>query len=358
MSIERVGGLRRNLAEKGYDAFVSVARPTNQYFTGFRGSTSGVLVTQDAAYFLCDFRYAEQAAEQVQDYTVLEVRDGLSKRLGELLKEAGVTSAAFEPEATTVQQLNAIEEAFGASLTADSDVVASLRSVKSAEEVRLIRDAMALAEGVLADLLGTLEAGLTERELAAAFEYEFKKRGASGASFDTIALFGARSSLPHGEPGDKVLEAGDIVLLDFGCRKEGYCSDLTRTYVFGTMPGPWFEDIYTLTQEAQQRAIEAVKPGAVAREVDGVARSIIASGGHAEHFGHGLGHGVGIEVHEAPRLGEHAACALEPGMVVTVEPGIYLPGRGGVRIEDLVVVTDDGCELLSTAPKELRILPA
>jgi len=187
-------------------------------------------------------------------------------------------------------------------------------------------------------------------------EYEFKRRGAQGASFDTIALFGQKSSLPHGRPTDKPLERGDVVLIDFGCRKNGYCSDLTRTYVYGTIPGAWFEEVYDLTLTAQKLALEAVRPGMSCRELDAVARDLITEAGHGKHFGHGLGHGVGLEIHEAPRLNPESATVLEAGMVITIEPGVYLPGKGGIRIEDLVLVTKDGGELLSGSPKELRIL--
>jgi Xaa-Pro aminopeptidase len=351
---DRLESLRARMAE--CEAFISLAPPTNQYLTGFRGSTSAVVVTRDQAEFLCDFRYVEQAADQVEAFEIEEVTGNLATRVGEHLTALGVGRAAFEGSAMTVAQHADIGGAFTGELEADDQLVSAMRMVKSAEEVEQVRAAALLADGVLADLLEGVDGGMTERELAARFEYEFKRRGASGASFDTIALFGARSSLPHGEPGDKELEPGDVVLLDFGCRRDGYCSDLTRTYVFGTIPGAWFEEVYELVLTAQRIALEALRPGLSCRELDAVARQLITEAGHGEHFGHGLGHGVGIEIHEAPRLNTQSDTVLEPGMIVTVEPGVYLPGRGGVRIEDLVAVTAAGAEVLSTAPKELRIL--
>lgn len=356
MSQERLTELRKRLAARGHDAYVSLAQPNNFYLTGFRGSTSGVVVSADEAWFLCDFRYYEQAAAQVSDYEVDRVTGSLSARTGERLKTLGAIHAAFEPVYMTVAQAEAIQKTFGAPLEPDNELVATMRQVKSPREIQKVRDALKLAEGVLGDLTGTLSAGISERELAAHIEYELKKRGASGASFDTIVLFGSRTSLPHGEPGDARLQHGDVVLLDFGCRLDGYCSDLTRTYAFSTIPDTWFTKIYEIVLAAQRRALEAARPGITARELDAAARTILTEGGFGEYFGHGLGHGVGIEIHELPRLGTESDTILESGMVVTVEPGIYLPGRGGVRIEDVIAITDEGCEVLSSAPKELKVL--
>lgn len=356
----RLEGLREGLARGGGGAYVSVSPADNQYLTGFLTSfveiSSAVIVTGEEALFLCDSRYTEQAREQVADFEVREIKGDLLVRSGEALSQLGAGRAVYDPGSVTVDEMERLGEAFGGELGRDKTLVSSLRRLKSPEEIGLIREASALAEGVLADLVPTLEAGMEERELAARFEYEFRKRGATGASFDTIALFGARSSLPHGVPGERGLRAGDAVLLDFGCRRLGYCSDLTRTYAFGTIPDAWFEEIYGLALAAQGRALKAVGPGKSCREVDAVARETIVDGGYGDYFGHGLGHGVGVEIHEAPRLSPTSDMVLEEGMVVTVEPGIYLPGRGGVRIEDLVVVTGDGCEVLSSAPKELRVV--
>jgi len=353
---ERITALRKQLEAAGCDAFISLAPPTNQYLAGFTGTTSVIIITQNEAQFLCDFRYTEQAAVEVRGYGIEEMKGSLQTRAGERLAALGVEAVAFEPGYMTVSERDAIAAAYSGTLKPVSDIVSALRVRKSPEEIAKIRAAGELAEGVLNDLVAQLEPGTTERELAAQFEYQFKARGARGASFDTIALFGARSSLPHGQPGDWALEAGDIVLLDFGCRLDGYCSDLTRTYAFGRIPAAWFEEVYELTLTAQRMALEAIRPGMLCKDLDAVARSIISDAGHGDHFGHGLGHGVGIEIHEAPRLNPESQTLLEPGMIVTIEPGIYLPERGGVRIEDLVVVTKDGCENLSGTPKELRIL--
>ncbi|GMV93903.1 MAG: aminopeptidase [Candidatus Hydrogenedentota bacterium] len=354
----RIESLRARIDAAGCDAFLSFAPPTNQYLAGFTGTTSVIIVTQNEAQFLCDFRYTEQAAFEVSGLAVEEMKGNLQTRAAERLASLGLENVAIEPGYMTVSVFDAVRSAYSGTLKPVSDIVSALRVRKDAEEIAKIRAAGELAEGVLNDLVETLEPGITERELAARFEYEFKARGARGASFETIALFGARSSLPHGQPGDRELAEGDTVLLDFGCRLDGYCSDLTRTYAFGRIPAAWFEEVYELTLTAQRMALEAIRPGMVCKELDAVARSIIAEAGHGDHFGHGLGHGVGIEIHEAPRLNPESQTILEPGMIVTIEPGIYLPDCGGVRIEDLVVVTGDGCENLSVTPKELRILGA
>ncbi len=357
---DRLARVRSALDKAACDAFVSVSPAANQYLSGlltsFEEISSAIIITDDQAHFLCDFRYTEQARKEVTAYEISEIKGDILVRSGERLESLGLKKVAFDPSGLTVDEKLRLESAYTGELAGEKALVAGLRIIKSDEELEILRAASNLAEGVLADLTPTLKEGLPERELAAQFEFEFKKRGATGSSFDTIALFGPKSSLPHGIPDETVLKRGDVVLLDFGCRRAGYCSDLTRTYVFGTIPGAWFEEIYALTYEAQHRALEAVQPGKTGREVDAVARNTISEGGYGEYFGHGLGHGVGVEIHEAPRLNTESDTVLEPGMVVTVEPGIYLPGKGGVRIEDLVVVTDGGCEILTKTPKQLRVL--
>ena len=352
----RVESLRGKLAAIEADAWLSLAPPDNQYLTGFMGSTSAVIVTAQEALFLCDFRYTEQARDQVSQFNIEQVSGSFVTRVAERLASLGPKTVAFDSMTMTVAQQKGVQERFRGELKPAPGLVAGLRMIKSADEIERIRAASELAEDALRDVLEALTPGLTESELAARLEYEFKRRGAEGAAFDTIALYAARSSMPHGKPTPAPLQRGDIVLLDLGCRKDGYCSDLTRTYVFDTIPGAWFEEIYEITLGAQQAALEAIRAGASCRAIDRVARDRISEAGYGANFGHGLGHGVGIEVHENPRLSFESDAVLEAGMVVTVEPGIYLPGRGGVRIEDLVVVTTDGCDVLTRTPKKLRIL--
>lgn len=357
---QRIDALRERVAAAGCDGFVSVHPPANQYISGFLTSldhiSSVIVITSTEAHFLSDSRYTEQAQEQVRDLQITQITGDQMQRGGELLKKLGVKRAAFDPAGHTVADHARLVAAYGGELVANECLVTPLRTRKEPAEAKAIRAASELAEGVLIDVIPTLKEGMAERDLAAQIEYEFKKRGATGTSFSTIALFGANSSLPHGVPGDRKLKIGDIVLIDMGCRRGGYCSDLTRTFVFSKLPGPWFEEIYALTQRAQQAALDAIRPGVTGRDVDAVARGIIAGGGHGDRFGHGLGHGVGIEIHEEPRLNTRSDTVLEPGMVVTVEPGIYLPGQGGVRIEDLVLVTETGCDVFTKTSKDLQVL--
>jgi Xaa-Pro aminopeptidase len=354
----RMMALRARLAERGADALFSLDPPTNAYLTGFRGSTSAVLVTARRAVLLCDFRYTEQAQRQAPDSEVVEITGTMEGRVGEWLSKLGSRSALFEPDRISFSQHKAVHAAApGVVLTPVPGLVEELRQIKDADETAKIRRACQIAESALAEVVDGLRAGVTERETAARLEHEFKRRGAQRASFDTIALFGARSSLPHGEPTDKALEQGDIVLIDCGCVVDGYCSDLTRTFFFGRIPGDWAKEIYLCVQQAQQAAVAALHAGASASEVDAAARNLIARAGFGARFGHGTGHSVGIEVHENPRLNALSKAVLAAGMAVTVEPGIYLPGRGGVRIEDLAVVTDSGCDILTAGiSKDLQVI--
>lgn len=357
---DQVDGIRAALTSNNCDAYFSVFAPANQYVSGMMTSfmeiSSAIVVTQSDAHFMCDFRYTEQAKEEVRDFEIEEITGDLLIRAGEHLAKVSASRVAYDPNGLTVSELERVQSSCEGAFVADAMVVDRLRIIKSDSEIQVLREATNLAEGVLRDVLPQIHEGIPEREVAALIEFEFKKRGATGPSFDTIALFGPKSSLPHGEPGDKQLAKGDVVLIDFGCRREGYCSDMTRTFVFQESPGDWFDEIYAVTLDAQLKSLAAVKAGAVGKEVDAVARGIIGDAGYADYFGHGLGHGVGVEIHEGPRLNTQSETVLEPGMIVTVEPGIYLPGKGGVRIEDLVVVTEDGCDILTSMSKELTIL--
>ncbi len=356
----RLAHLRTRLEAAGCDGFVSAHPPANQYLSGMLTSldhvSSVLIVTETEARFLCDSRYTEQAQREVKGFEIAQISGDPFAIAGETLKTLELTRVAFDPNGHSVADHARLAGAYGGELIPVDNVVTALRLTKDASEAKAIQDASELAEGVLNDVVPTLKAGVRERDVAATIEFEMKKRGATGPAFGTIVLFGANSSLPHGVPGDAELKPGDIVLIDMGARLRGYCSDLTRTYVFSSIPGEWFEEIYALNLHAQRSALKAIRPGVTGREVDAVAREIIREGGFGDRFGHGLGHGVGIEIHEEPRLNTRSDSVLKAGMVVTVEPGIYLPGQGGVRIEDLVLVTESGCDVLTKTPKELQVI--
>ncbi len=353
----RLAGLRALIAEQGAGALVSLDPSANAWIAGFHGSTSAVIVTASRAVLLVDFRYAEQAETQRAPGVEMVVVEGsLETRAGEWLDALDAGTALFEPDRMSVTRRDAVADAFSGELRPAPALVDGLRQRKDAGETASIRRACAIAEESLLEVVRGLRAGVTERETAALLEYEFKRRGARRPSFDTIVLFGARSSLPHGVPGGNPLKSGDLVLVDCGCEVDGYCSDLTRTWVYGRISAPWVEEIHRVTLEAQEAALAAVRAGVRAADVDAAARGVITRAGYGPRFGHGTGHGVGLEIHESPRLNPQSAAVLAAGMAVTIEPGIYLPGQGGVRIEDLVVVTEDGCDVLTTIPKQLQVL--
>ena len=353
---KRIATLREDLKLYECDAFFSVDPADNAYLSGFFGSTSVVLITLDRAVLFCDFRYQEYAASLQSNLEVEIVSGSVTTKLGSFINACNLKCVAFDPSAITVQQYMMIEDELSAKMEPLVSLCKNIREIKDAYEISCIREASRLAEDALEQILLDLKCGICEYEVAAVLEYEFRKRGALRTSFESIVLFGERSSLPHGVPTDKPLEKGDIVLIDCGCVLDGYCSDLTMTFVFDRIPGKWFSDIYEYVRQAQAAAVETVCAGVPALAVDQVARDLITAAGHGDHFGHGTGHGVGLEVHEGPRLFNRSDAILETSMVVTMEPGIYLPGQGGVRIEDLLVVTDDGCDILTETPKELRIL--
>ena len=323
-----------------------------RYVTGFTGSNGMAVVGRDIRRFITDFRYVEQAAQEVDGFD----REQAPQDFNDALKEGwpeGTFRLGFEDQHVSVRRHRRLREVVPdrIELVAAGGVVEGLRAVKEPGEVERITAAAALADEVY-DLLR--EQGLTgraEREVAFALETEMRRRGAE-PSFTSIVASGPRGALPHAVPTEEPIPRDTLVTLDIGAQLDGYCSDCTRTWATGELPDDLAE-AYDVVRRAQAEALSAVRPGREGRELDAVARDIIEAAGHGEHFGHGLGHGVGLEVHEGPRLARTAEGRLVAGNVVTIEPGIYLPGRGGVRIEDLVVVTEDGQRVLSRTTKDL-----
>ena len=319
-----------------------------RYLTGLQSSNAAVLVTPTgAATLFADFRYA-QAASGIPDVEFVEVPRDILTELGRRLAGQRV---AFEAAHVSYAGWGKLA-AGGADLVPALGTVESLREVKEPAEIDAIRKAGALSDRVFGDLAGERFTGRTERELAWWIERRFRELGADGLSFDVIVASGVNGARPHAVPGATTIEANTLVTVDAGCTVDGYCSDCTRTFATGDLPDALAE-AYALCERAQQDGLDAVVPGASGRDVDAASRVAIAQAGLGAAYGHGLGHGVGMEIHEGPVLRPESTDTLHPGNVVTVEPGIYLPGVGGVRIEDLVVVTDDGCERLTTVAKEL-----
>ena len=326
-----------------------------RYVTGFTGSNGMAVVGRDIRRFITDFRYVEQAAGEVLDFDREQAPQDFNGALKEGWPE-GTFRLGFEDQHVSVRRHARLRDMLPerVELVAAGGIVESLRAVKEPSEIERIGAAAALADEVYGMLREQGLVGRTEREVALALENEMRRRGAE-PSFESIVASGPRGALPHAVPTDVAIPRDTLVTLDIGAQIDGYCSDCTRTWATGSLPDDLAE-IYSLVQRAQGAALAAVRPGPEGRELDAVARDIIEAAGHGEHFGHGLGHGVGLEVHEGPRLARTGDARLVAGNVVTVEPGVYLPGRGGVRIEDLVVVTEDGHDVLTGTTKDLTVV--
>src|SRR5665213_2125951 len=357
MSSGRAARLSELLVGEQLDALIVEGAANLRYLTGYTGSSGLALARADGSgIFYTDFRYETQAADEVDDAFSREIVAGeLLDALAEALDSGRV---GFDDGAMSVRRRKQLGDvtASGVELVAAGGLVERLRVVKDEGEIRSIAAAAALVDEIYQWLFSQKLRGRTERELAVSLEHEMRVRGASGPSFDSIVAAGAHAALPHAQPRDVPIEDGVLVTFDIGARLDGYCSDCTRTVAVGE-PGEHAREVYALVLEAQLAGLAAVAPGVSGRDADGVSRAVIEAGGYGERFGHGLGHGVGIDIHEAPRLSRTASEEpLVAGNVVTVEPGIYLPGELGVRIEDLVVVRDGGAEILSHFTKELLVL--
>jgi Xaa-Pro dipeptidase len=353
--------LRDLLRESELEALLVTDSLNIRYLTGFTGSNGALLVHAggDQASVLCtDGRYRTQSQRQVPDLRRLIERSCLL-RLAAMAAEAAIGRLGFESHVVTVDGYAALAKVTGADvLVATSRPVEALRLIKDDAEVAVLGAACAAADSALAGLLdeGALRPGRTEREVARDLETRMVAAGAAGPSFETIVATGANSAVPHHRPTDAVLRCGDLLKMDFGALVDGYHSDMTRTVVLGP-PAEWQRELYELVAAAQATGRAALRAGAQLRDVDSAARDIITQAGHGEDFVHGLGHGVGLQIHEAPALSQFGAGILAVGMTVTVEPGVYLAGRGGVRIEDTLVVSDGEPELLTLTTKDLVVVP-
>jgi Xaa-Pro aminopeptidase len=370
---QRRHNLKAQIGAGGLDAMLVTDLINVRYLSGFSGSNGALLVFADdrVPVLATDGRYRTQAAEQAPDLEIA-IERALGRYLVGQAADGGVRKLGFESNVVTVDGFDALsseldERGGETELVRAAGTVEALREVKDAGELALLRLACEAADAALDDLVarGGLRPGRTEREVSRELEALMLDHGADGISFETIVAAGPNSAIPHHRPTDAVLAQGDFVKIDFGALVAGYHSDMTRTFVLGKA-ADWQLEVYQLVADAQRAGREALRPGAGLREVDGAARQLIADAGYGENFGHGLGHGVGLQIHEAPGIGATSAGTLLAGSVVTVEPGVYLPGRGGVRIEDTLVVAGKTPqepetvgptpELLTRFPKELAIL--
>jgi Xaa-Pro aminopeptidase len=341
--------LEAALAERELDRMLVTDLTNVRYLTGFTGTNGAVVCGPDVRLFLTDFRYTERAAAEVHEWETITISGDWLRGIADRLSGR----VGFEDDHVSVRSLAKLEEKLpeGVEAVAAGGAVEALRRVKDAEELAAIAEASKLADAALAATVEDGFVGRTERAVADAFEARVRAGGGE-LSFETIVAAGPNGAQPHAEPGTREIGAGELIVFDMGAKLDGYCSDGTRTYATGD-PGEEGRRVYETVLAAQQAALEAIRPGETGEDVDAAARKVIDGAGHGEHFGHGLGHGVGLDIHEGPRLSLRSDDVLATSEVVTVEPGIYLAGDLGVRIEDLVVVTDDGLRNLSSLPKDL-----
>ena len=343
------------LQQKGFDAVLIAGLENICYLTNFSGSEGYLVVGETEGFLLVDARYMTQAEEEANSCRPVLLERGM-KGVGEFLVSRGLAEVGLEAEAFTVAQLEQLRQHVKAvRFVPLQEELKSLRGFKSQEEVAWIRGAVDIAEDAWGGLIEMIRPGIQEQAVALEFEYTMKKKGSKGVAFDLIVASGPRSALPHAQPTDRMLEAGDFIIFDFGARHHGYNSDETCTIALGTASLEQ-ERVYQIVKDAHDRAVEKVRPGVPLVEIDAAARDYIRDAGFEDRFGHGTGHGVGLAVHEWPVINKESEDVAEEGMVFTIEPGIYIPGWGGVRIEDMVLVTSGGCEVLTRIPKDLLIV--
>jgi Xaa-Pro aminopeptidase len=357
--LRRIGALRRKLTRTGLPGLLVTHLPDVRYLCGFTGSSAALAITRRAARMFTDGRYTTQAAEEVQGAKV-DISSGAPAVVAVqwLAAQPGIGTAGFDPNHTTVAELARLKEGLPARLrktflsALPAPLVERLRLIKDDDELDIMREAALMGCQLFDHILRIIRPGMKEVEVAAELEHQARLMGAEGMSFDTIVASGSRSALPHGAATTQLLPRRGFVTLDFGIIHKGYCSDMTRTVHLGA-PRARERDAYNAVLEAQEAGVAAVSSGVSSGDVDEAARSVLRREGLAEAFSHSTGHGVGLEIHEAPRIGAKQKTRLQAGMVVTIEPGVYLPGEFGVRIEDMVAVTRTGTEILTPAPKAL-----
>ena len=351
----RISKLRDIMTKEGWDAFLVTTPKNIRYLTSFTGSAGNVLITPKESYFITDFRYDQQAKEQAKDFEVIIHQGNIFATMDEILRKEAIRSVGIEADHMNVTTYANISELFEPMLVQSQGVIEKIREVKDEEEIELIRQACKITDQAFEHILDFIKVGISEIEVANELERFLKDKGASGMSFDTIVASGVRSAMPHGVASDKLIEFGDLVTLDFGCYYKGYTSDMTRTIAVGQV-NPELENIYNIVLEAHNRVIEYTKAGMTGKEVDALARDYITEQGFGENFGHTTGHGIGLDVHEGPAVASRNDQPLVVNNIITNEPGIYIAGLGGVRIEDDLLITKEGVESLNDSPKKLIIV--
>jgi Xaa-Pro aminopeptidase len=345
------------LQEYGLDAMLVTSPSNRKYATDFPSSAGMALVTKDEVFFYIDSRYIEAAKKNIHGANVdmVDIQRAYDAKLNEQIDRLGIKTLGIEEGAMSLGEYRSWEKKLHGELKPAQKLLLDLRTVKDQEELDLLIRAQRIAEKALVQVLELIKPGMTERQVAAELIYRMLREGADGVSFEPIVVTGVKSSMPHGVPGDEVIKTGDFLTMDFGCRLGGYCSDMTRTVAIGSVTEE-MRKVYDTVLLAQTTAIKGAKAGMTGVEVDGIARKVIQDAGYGDCFGHGFGHGVGLDVHEAPTAGPSGKEVMPANAVISAEPGIYLEGRFGVRIEDVIILKEGGCEDITLAPKELLIL--
>lgn len=351
VSVKKLQMIRENFNQFNIDGLL-ITNPFNRrYVTGFTGTAGIVLLTKSNALFITDFRYTEQAKKQINHFEIVEHSGPIENEISNQLKKHNITKLGFESKHVTFNDYKKYEAMFNVELIAVEQIIESLRQVKNEAEIAILKQAAKIADDAFIHILNYIRPGVKEIDIAIELEYFMRQAGATAASFDIIVASGYRSSLPHGIASEKKIEKGELVTLDFGALYDGYCSDITRTVAVGEVSDQ-LKEIYDIVLEAQQRGVDAIKPGMTGMEADSITRNYITEKGYGKNFGHSTGHGLGLEVHEGPTLSPRSTETLKPGMIVTVEPGIYIPNIGGCRIEDDIVITENGNDQLTLASKQ------
>lgn len=352
--MSRIEKVNQIISEKNLDALVVLSDYNRRYLSGFTGTSGALVITPERRILITDFRYIDQATNQASEFEIVNRSAGLIDEVKDVLEQNQVKYAGFEGHIVsydTFQQLNDSDVEY----QSVGNVIEDIRAIKDQSEIDTIQKAADIVVKTYEHILSIAKAGMTEQELKAELESKMLKLGASGPSFDTIVASGYRGALPHGVASDKVIEEGELITLDFGAYYNGYVSDITRTFAIG-QPDPKLVEAYNIVLEAQKAAVAQIKAGMTGKEADAIARDIIASYGYGDNFGHSTGHGIGLEIHEQPMLAKQSDYVLVPNNCVTVEPGIYIEGLGGIRIEDDILITENGNEVFTKCTKDLIIL--
>ena len=356
--MRQIEKIQEQLKEQGLDGLLLTDEKNQRYAAGFAFTDGAVLVGREKAWLITDSRYIEAAEKTAAAGVQVRLYDRerpLMERLKEAVREAGMERLAAEDGKLSHREYLANEKALGMALLPAGELMAKLRAAKTEEEIGAMRAAQAIAERALEEVLPLIRPGMTEKQVMAELVYRTLRHGSEGNSFDPIVVSGPNTSLPHGVPGDRVIRRGDFMTMDFGCLKDGYCSDMTRTVAVGEASDE-MRNVYDIVLRAQLAGIAVARAGIPGKEIDAAARKVITEAGYGPYFGHGFGHSLGLDIHEAPSANLRGEEPMPVGAVCSAEPGIYLPGRFGVRIEDVMILRENGCEVITKAPKKLIIL--